>query len=104
MGFDTAYEAIAEETADQRWAFGTGFSDPLAGVDTTVPHGVNGSDLGSYCEMLADDALVMSHRLQEWLTRAPELEEETALANIALDLLGQARLLYARAGSADGTG
>ena len=46
----------------------------------------------------------MSHRLQQWLARAPELEEETALANIALDLLGQARLLLSRAGPADGTG
>ncbi len=54
--------------------------------------------------MLADDALIMSHRLQQWLARAPELEEETALANIALDLLGQARLLLSRAGPADGTG
>jgi ring-1,2-phenylacetyl-CoA epoxidase subunit PaaC len=45
----------------------------------------------------------MSHRLQQWLARAPELEEDTALANIALDLLGQARLLLARAGMADGS-
>ena len=39
MGFDTAYEAITEEADDtgHRWAFGTGFTDPLAGVDTTVP-------------------------------------------------------------------
>jgi ring-1,2-phenylacetyl-CoA epoxidase subunit PaaC len=49
--------------------------------------------------MLGDDALVLSQRLTEWITRAPELEEEVALANIALDLLGQARLLLARAGS-----
>ncbi len=105
MGFDTAYEAIAEEADDgHRWAFGTGFTDPLAGVDTAVPEGVDGADLGAYCLMLGDDALVMSHRLQQWLARAPELEEETALANIALDLLGQARLLLARAGAADGTG
>ena len=54
--------------------------------------------------MLGDDALVMSHRLQEWCAHAPELEEEIALANIALDLLGQARLLLARAGGIDGTG
>jgi ring-1,2-phenylacetyl-CoA epoxidase subunit PaaC len=105
MGFDTAYEAITEESdAGQRWAYGTGFADPLAGVDTTVPDGVDGADLGAYCLMLGDDALIMSHRLQQWLARAPELEEETALANIALDLLGQARLLLARAGAADGTG
>jgi ring-1,2-phenylacetyl-CoA epoxidase subunit PaaC len=48
--------------------------------------------------MLGDDALIYSHRLQQWVTRAPELEEETALANIALDLLGQARALLGRAG------
>jgi ring-1,2-phenylacetyl-CoA epoxidase subunit PaaC len=105
MGFDTAYEAITEEAdSGRRWAFGTGFADPLAGVDTTVPDAVDGVDLGAYCLMLGDDALIMSHRLQQWLSRAPELEEETALANIALDLLGQARLLLARAGAADGTG
>jgi ring-1,2-phenylacetyl-CoA epoxidase subunit PaaC len=104
MGFDTAYEAIAEESGDQRWAFGTGFEDPLAGVDTAVPDGVSGADLAAYSLMLGDDALIMSHRLQQWLARAPELEEETALANIALDLLGQARLLLTRAGHADGTG
>jgi ring-1,2-phenylacetyl-CoA epoxidase subunit PaaC len=44
---------------------------------------------------LADDALVLSHRLGEWAGHAPVLEEELALANIALDLLGQARSLYA---------
>jgi len=104
MGFDTAYEAISEETdSGHRWAFGTGFSDPLAGVDTSVPAGLDGADLATYCLMLGDDALIMSHRLQQWLTRAPELEEETALANIALDLLGQARLLFTRAGTADGS-
>jgi ring-1,2-phenylacetyl-CoA epoxidase subunit PaaC len=105
MGFDTAYEAISEETdTGHRWAFGTGFTDPLAGVDTTLPEGVAGTDLEAYCLMLGDDALIMSHRLQEWLARAPELEEETALANIALDLLGQARLLLSRAGTCAATG
>jgi ring-1,2-phenylacetyl-CoA epoxidase subunit PaaC len=105
MGFDTAYESISEETdSGHRWAFGTGFTDPLAGVDTSLPAGVDGDDLAAYCLMLGDDALILSHRLQEWLARAPELEEETALANIALDLLGQARLLLTRAGAADGSG
>jgi ring-1,2-phenylacetyl-CoA epoxidase subunit PaaC len=104
MGFDTAYEAITEESdSGHRWAFGTGFTDPLAGVDTSVPAGVDGTDLAAYCLMLGDDALIMSHRLQQWLARAPELEEETAIANIALDLLGQARLLLSRAGTADGS-
>jgi ring-1,2-phenylacetyl-CoA epoxidase subunit PaaC len=104
MGFDTAYEAITEENGDQRWAYGTGFADPLDGVDTGVPDGVPAAALATYCLMLGDDALIMSHRLQEWLAWAPELEEETALANIALDLLGQARLLLTRAGQADGSG
>jgi ring-1,2-phenylacetyl-CoA epoxidase subunit PaaC len=112
MAFDTAYEAINEETdSGHRWAFGTGFTDPpptspshFMGVDTSVPDGIDAHDLATYCLMLGDDALIMSHRLQQWLTKAPELEEETALANIALDLLGQARLLLTRAGQADGTG
>lgn len=104
MGFDTAYESISKDTdTGHRWAFGTGFTDPLAGVDTAVPAGVDGPDLATYCLMLGDDALIMSHRLQEWLAKAPELEEDTALANIALDLLGQARLLLTRAGAADGS-
>lgn len=103
MSFDNAYEAVTEVN-DARWAFGTGFEDPLAGVDTTLPAGADGGKLATYCLMLGDDALIMSHRLQEWCTNAPELEEEVAIANIALDLLGQTRLLYARAGKADGSG
>nr|WP_240670370.1 1,2-phenylacetyl-CoA epoxidase subunit PaaC [Actinoplanes solisilvae] len=54
--------------------------------------------------MIGDDALILSHRLQQWVTRAPELEDEMAIANIALDLLGQARLLLTRAGEAEGAG
>ncbi|UUU36541.1 phenylacetate-CoA oxygenase subunit PaaC [Streptomyces sp. CA-210063] len=89
---------------DTRWAFGTGFTDPLHGVDQAVPDGVDAGDLAACCLALGDDALVSAQRLAEWCTRAPELEEELALANIGLDLLGQARLLYARTGRADGTG
>ena len=96
-----AYQSLGEETEDHRWAFGTGFTDPLEGIDTSVPDGVDAAALGAYCLMLGDDALVYSHRLQQWMTRMPELEEETALANIALDLLGQARMLLARAGRAE---
>jgi ring-1,2-phenylacetyl-CoA epoxidase subunit PaaC len=94
----TAYAALAAAVDDARWAFGTGFSDPLAGIDQTLPPDVDGPALADYCVMLADDALVLSHRLQQWVTRLPDLEEEAAVANIALDLLGQARRLYARAG------
>jgi len=88
---------------DSQWAFGTDFEDPLAGVDTTVPDGVDATALAAYCLMLADDSLVMSHRLSQWCSNAPDLEEDIALANIALDLLGQSRLLLARAAAADPT-
>src|SRR5271166_5388169 len=97
-----AYHSLSEETEDHRWAFGTGFTDPLEGIDASVPDSVDAAALAAYCLMLGDDALVYSHRLQQWMTRMPELEEETALANIALDLLGQARMLLARAGLAEG--
>ncbi len=50
--------------------------------------------LAEYVLGRADDALVLGHRLSEWVGQAPMLEEELALANIALDLIGQARLLY----------
>lgn len=83
------------------WAFGTSFEDPLTGVDTTIPAGVDAGALAAYCLMLGDDALVYSHRLSQWTSNAPDLEEDIALANIALDLLGQARLLLARAAAAD---
>jgi len=100
----SAYQSLSEETEDHRWAFGTGFADPLEGIDASVPPGVDAQALAAYCLMLGDDALIYSHRLQQWMTRMPELEEETALANIALDLLGQARMLLARAGLAEGAG
>jgi ring-1,2-phenylacetyl-CoA epoxidase subunit PaaC len=53
---------------------------------------------------LADDALVEAQRLAEWCARAPELEEDVALANIALDQLGAARLLLGYAGELEGAG
>ncbi|MGW1034984.1 1,2-phenylacetyl-CoA epoxidase subunit PaaC [Streptomyces antibioticus] len=106
MSEDHVYLSLAEghDDGDARWAFGTGFEDPLHGVDTDVPAGVDRAELAALCLALGDDALVSAQRLAEWTTRAPELEEEVALANIGLDLLGQARLLYARTGHADGTG
>ncbi len=52
----------------------------------------------------ADDALVLGHRLSEWCGKAPTPEEDIALANMGLDLLGQARSLYARAAEAEGAG
>ncbi len=103
MSFDNAYDAITSDGDDHHWAFGTGFDDPLSGVDRSVP-GVSTVDLSTYCLMLGDDALILSQRLTEWCSRAPELEEDVALANIALDLLGQARLLLSRAGEVEGAG
>lgn len=98
---DNAYDGLVDNDGHGQWAFGTGFDDPLAGVDTTVPADVDSAALATYCVMLGDDALVSAQRLAEWSTRAPELEEELAMANIGLDLLGQARLLFARAAAAD---
>jgi ring-1,2-phenylacetyl-CoA epoxidase subunit PaaC len=57
-----------------------------------------------YVLRLADDALVLGHRLSEWSSRAPTLEEDIALSNIGLDLVGQARSLYAYAGRLEGNG
>jgi ring-1,2-phenylacetyl-CoA epoxidase subunit PaaC len=96
---DNPYDLLAEDHDEgHRWAFGTGFTDPLEGIDTSVPDGLDPGALVRFCLALGDDALIYSHRLQQWVAALPELEEETAVANIALDLLGQARLLLARAG------
>ncbi|HEY3607821.1 MAG TPA: 1,2-phenylacetyl-CoA epoxidase subunit PaaC [Pseudonocardiaceae bacterium] len=101
MSFDNAYESLIEDNDETHWAYGTGFTDPLSDVDRAVPDGVHPADLATYCLMLGDDALVLAQRLSAWCSWAPELEEDVALANIALDLLGQARLLYARAVEVD---
>ncbi|HEU4515393.1 MAG TPA: 1,2-phenylacetyl-CoA epoxidase subunit PaaC [Nocardioidaceae bacterium] len=57
-----------------------------------------------YVLTLADDSLVAAQRLGEWIARAPELEEDVALANIGLDLLGQSRSLLTHAGRLEGEG
>ena len=58
-----------------------------------------------YAVRLADDALVLGHRLSEWSSNAPFLEEDLALSNVALDYLGRARMFYTYAGQVrnDGT-
>jgi ring-1,2-phenylacetyl-CoA epoxidase subunit PaaC len=104
MSHDSDHESVYDGLlgdGDSQWAFGTDFEDPLAGMDTTIPDGADAGALARYCLMLGDDALIYSHRLSEWASRAPDLEEDIALANIALDLLGQARLLLTRAAAAD---
>ncbi len=60
--------------------------------------------LFQYVLALADDALVLGHRLSEWSGHAPMLEEDIALSNLALDLIGQARLFYAYAAEVEGKG
>ncbi len=57
-----------------------------------------------YVLRLADTSLVLAQRLAEWIGHAPALEEELGLANITLDLLGQARSLLTYAGEIEGRG
>jgi ring-1,2-phenylacetyl-CoA epoxidase subunit PaaC len=60
--------------------------------------------LFDYTVSLADDSLISAQRMGWWISRAPELEEDVALANIGLDQLGQARTLLAYAGEVEGAG
>jgi ring-1,2-phenylacetyl-CoA epoxidase subunit PaaC len=62
------------------------------------------ADLAVHLLRLGDDALVLGQRLCQWITRAPTVDEDLALSNIALDLIGHARVLLTRAGHIDGTG
>ncbi|NUR61196.1 MAG: phenylacetate-CoA oxygenase subunit PaaC [Catenulispora sp.] len=65
---------------------------------------VDNSLVAQYALQLGDDALILSQRLSEWCAHSPELEEDVALANLALDLLGQARTLLTYAGTLEGRG
>jgi ring-1,2-phenylacetyl-CoA epoxidase subunit PaaC len=65
---------------------------------------VSETPLVLYTLRRADDALILGHRLSEWCGHAPMLEEDMALANMALDLLGQARELYSYAAEVEGRG
>ena len=66
-------------------------------------HGaVASADAAEYALRLGDDALVLAQHLGMWIARAPELEEDVALGNIALDLIGHARSLLHYAGTATG--
>ncbi len=63
---------------------------------------VSETPLMLYTLRRADDALILGHRLSEWCGHAPMLEEDMALANMGLDLLGQARELYSYAATVEG--
>jgi ring-1,2-phenylacetyl-CoA epoxidase subunit PaaC len=65
---------------------------------------VSETPLVLYALRRADDALILGHRLSEWCGHAPMLEEDMALANMGLDLLGQARELYSYAAKVEATG
>jgi ring-1,2-phenylacetyl-CoA epoxidase subunit PaaC len=65
---------------------------------------VSETPLVLYTLRRADDALIFGHRLSEWCGLAPMLEEDMALANMGLDLLGQARELYSYAAKVEGRG
>ncbi|EMY34576.1 phenylacetate-CoA oxygenase subunit PaaI [Arthrobacter crystallopoietes BAB-32] len=72
-------------------------------VAAQVAEGVEVSeDVAEYALRLGDDALILAQRLGWWISRAPELEEDVALANIALDLIGHARSFLTYAGAAWG--
>ena len=72
-------------------------SEELAGGEGRAPS----ADVAEYALWLGDDALILSQQLGGWISRAPELEEDVALSNIALDLLGHARSLLRYAGTWD---
>jgi ring-1,2-phenylacetyl-CoA epoxidase subunit PaaC len=73
-------------------------------VVSGVPQGMTepGDDPVRALVAHADDNLVLAQRLGEWISRAPELEEDIAIGNIALDHLGVARALYTHAGQLEG--
>jgi len=65
---------------------------------------VNQDNLFQVVLQIADDHLILGHRVSEWCGHAPILEEDLSLPNMALDLIGQARQLYAYAGELEGKG
>jgi len=71
---------------------------------TTTSIRVNETPLVLYALRRADDALILGHRLSEWIGHGPILEEEMALGNIGLDLIGQARSLYTSAAELEAAG
>lgn len=84
--------------------------NPHSSPDLSAPHpavaaqAADNSALVGYVLALADDALVAAQRMGEWVASAPQLEEDVALANIGLDLLGQARSLLTYAGQVEDAG
>ena len=92
-GFDPHGDVSVDELA---------LTEELAGAGITGAGHVASADAAEYAMRLGDDALVLAQQLGMWIARAPELEEDVALGNIALDLIGHARSLLHYAGTASG--
>ena len=96
------------EAGDGTRATGTAASGAngwVAGArPSTATSGVEENPVVEYLLRLADDRLVLGHRLSEWCGHGPILEEDIALANISLDLIGQASALLKLAGEIEGKG
>jgi ring-1,2-phenylacetyl-CoA epoxidase subunit PaaC len=75
-----------------------------AASDQPSSPAVTADDRFRYVLRLADTSLILGQRLGEWIGYAPAIEEDLGLANVALDLIGQARLLLAYAGELEGRG
>jgi ring-1,2-phenylacetyl-CoA epoxidase subunit PaaC len=75
-----------------------------ADVAATTAYGAAPKAHVDYVLRLADNPLILGQRLSEWCGHGPVLEEDIALTNISLDLIGQARLLLSHAGSLEGQG
>lgn len=90
--------AIASHDSATKQSVGEGIT-----AEAIAESGAKASEaVAQYAMRLGDDALILAQRLGWWVARAPELEEDIALANIGLDLLGHARFLLTYAGSAWG--
>ena len=69
-----------------------------------MPVNDNSNATQQYALRLGDDAVVLGHRLSEWCSRGPFLEEDLALTNVALDFIGRARMFYSYAAELAGDG
>ena len=89
-------ESKKQAAADDGWVAGA--------VSTTATSGVSENPFFDYLLRLADNRLVLGHRLSEWCGHGPILEEDIALSNIALDFIGQASMLLKLAAEVEGKG
>ncbi|MDO5740849.1 MAG: 1,2-phenylacetyl-CoA epoxidase subunit PaaC [Ornithinimicrobium sp.] len=83
---------------------GSKYADVVVAAPRTPPELSPTEQHTAYLLSLGDDALIYAQRLGSWITRAPQIEEDMALGNVALDLLGQARSLLTHAGEVEGRG